>query len=137
MARLTAFLDANIMFSAALGGSSFKLLWELADAGHIELCSCQFCFTEAEENLRRKRPDRLEAYGTLRAGVAEVPDAPEGHTDADELVDEKDVPVLAAALAAGADVLLTGDKKHFGALMGRTDLPLRVRTVRAFLLEGP
>jgi predicted nucleic acid-binding protein len=52
-------------------------------------------------------------------------------------VTEKDAPVLAAALAAQADVLVTGDRKHFGALMDRDDLPLRVRTPRAFLLEGP
>ena len=38
---------------------------------------------------------------------------------------------------AGADVLITGDLKHFGALMERDDLPLRVRSPRAFLLEGP
>jgi len=48
----------------------------------------------------------------------------------------KDAPVLAAALAARADVLVTGDLKHFGALMDRDDLPLRVRSPRAFLLEG-
>jgi hypothetical protein len=51
-------------------------------------------------------------------------------------VAEKDAPVLAAARAARADVLVTGDLKHFGALMDRDDLPLRVRSPRAFLLEG-
>jgi predicted nucleic acid-binding protein len=53
------------------------------------------------------------------------------------LVVDKDAWVLAAALAAGANVLVTGDLKHFGALMERDDLPLRVRSPRAFLLEGP
>lgn len=58
-------------------------------------------------------------------------------TWARELVAEKDAPVLAAAATCGAAVLLTGDMKHFAALMERGDLPSRVRTVRAFLLEGP
>jgi len=40
-------------------------------------------------------------------------------------------------LIARADVLVTGDLKHFRALMDRDDRPLRVRSPRAFLLEGP
>ena len=32
---------------------------------------------------------------------------------------EKDLPVLAAALAGGCSHLLTGDLKHFGFLMGK------------------
>ncbi|RIH93108.1 hypothetical protein Mgrana_00906 [Meiothermus granaticius NBRC 107808] len=39
---------------------------------------------------------------------------------------EKDRPVLEAALQAQAQVLLTGDLRHFGPMMGRTDLPLLV-----------
>jgi predicted nucleic acid-binding protein len=53
------------------------------------------------------------------------------------LLPEKDAPVYATAVAAQARVLLTGDHKHFGELMKRDDLPLQVRSVRAFLLEGP
>jgi len=33
-------------------------------------------------------------------------------------MEAKDAPILAAAVAAGADYLLTGDKKHFGHLYG-------------------
>ncbi|MEX2535490.1 MAG: hypothetical protein WD273_07790 [Trueperaceae bacterium] len=36
-----------------------------------------------------------------------------------------------------ADVLLTADRKHFGDLMERKDLPVPVLTVREFLLHGP
>jgi predicted nucleic acid-binding protein len=70
--------------------------------------------------------------------VSLVPEPPaEALARARRLVTEKDAPVLAAALAARADVLVTGDLKHFGPLMQRADLPLRVRSPRAFLLEGP
>jgi predicted nucleic acid-binding protein len=62
---------------------------------------------------------------------------PEALASARRFVPEKDAPVLAAALAVRADVLVTGDLKHFGALKDRGDLPLRVRSPRAFLLEGP
>jgi hypothetical protein len=89
-------------------------------------------------NLERKRPDAHPALAPLLDVVEIVP--PGGPDDlkmAESLVVLKDAPVLAAALAARVDVLLTGDLRHFGDLMTRTDLPLRVRTVRAFLLEGP
>jgi len=32
----------------------------------------------------------------------------------------KDAPILAAALSANATVLVTGDRRHFGALFGKT-----------------
>ena len=50
------FLDANILFSAALGGPSFALLLELADTRSISLVTSPACVREAETNLERKRP---------------------------------------------------------------------------------
>jgi predicted nucleic acid-binding protein len=49
------------------------------------------------------------------------------------LAPDKDAPILAAAAGAKVAVLLTGDLRHFGGLTRRSDLPLRIRTVRAFL----
>ena len=131
---LKIFLDANVLFSAALGGSSFKLVWELSERGTFELLTSRYCRLEAERNLSRKRPKAQKDFHELLAQVREVPDvSPES---IGEMLPEKDRPVYVAAVAVGAHVLLTGDKKHFGALMARDDLPLRVRTVRDFLLEG-
>ncbi len=39
------------------------------------------------------------------------------------LLPEKDLPVLAACVAGGCGYLVTGDVRHFGGLMGRSDLP--------------
>ena len=36
------------------------------------------------------------------------------------LLPEKDRPVLAAAMQASCDALVTGDRRHFGRLYGRT-----------------
>jgi len=71
----------------------------------------------------------MEAVVTVPEAISDLPWA-EG------LVVSKDAPVLAATARAGAEALITGDLTHFGPLMERDDLPLRVRTVRAFLLEG-
>ena len=53
------------------------------------------------------------------------------------LLPAADAHVLEAAWSAGADALIIGDVRDFGALMARDGLGLRVRTPRAFLLDGP
>lgn len=138
MAPLIVFLDANVLFSAALGGPAFELIWELAHGEQIGLVTSAHCRIEAAANLERKRPRSAPGLGRLLSDVGLAPEPPaEVLASARRLVAEKDAPVPAAALAARADVLVTGDLKHFGALMDRDDLPLRVRTPRAFLLQGP
>lgn len=134
---MKVFVDSNVLFSAALGGQPFLLLWDIARAGKVQLVTTAYCHTEASDNLKHKRPDALECYATLMASVYEVPEDQSELAWAGELVPAKDAPILAAAVAAGADVLVTGDRRHFGQLPERNDLPLRVRTIRAFLLEGP
>jgi predicted nucleic acid-binding protein len=138
VAPLIVFLDANVLFSAALGGPAFQLIWELARRGRVRLVTSAHCRIEAAANLERKRPRSASRLGRLLSDVTLAPEPlPEALASARRLVPEKDAPVLAAALAARADVLVTGDLKHFGALMDRGDLPLRVPSPRAFLLEGP
>jgi len=133
------FLDANILFSAALGGPSFDLLLELGRTGRVRLVTSPACGREARTNLERKRSDRIEALDDLvLSTIAVVPvDAAPQKAWAQGHVDRADVHVLAAARALGADVLITGDVSHFGHLMERSRFPLRVRTVRAFLIQGP
>ncbi len=132
------FLDANVLFWAALGGPAFDLLLELAGRGRIRAVTSTACELEAAVNLSRKHPDRLESLDEVLHTVRVEDVDPETHAPwASALVHGGDVHVLAAARALGADVLVTGDVTHFGGLMERADLPLKVRTPRAFLLEGP
>ena len=136
MGPLGVFLDANILFSAALGGPSFELVWDLAKAGKIALLTSEYCRVEAEHNLMRKHPVRTPLL-TERLGNVTVLSAARVEDQESVALPEKDAPVYAAAVSARAAVLLTGDRKHFGELMTRTDLPLRVQTVRDLLLEPP
>jgi len=134
----TVFLDANVLFSAALGGATFALLFEIARRGRIRLITSAGCQLEAEGNLVRKRGDRVgRLHEILRDVDVTDPDVEAHISWAASLVPAGDVHVLAAARASNASVLVTGDVSHFGALMDRQDLPFRVRTPRAFLLEGP
>jgi predicted nucleic acid-binding protein len=138
VAALTVFLDANVLFSAAVGGPAFELIWDLARRGRIRLVTSAHCRAEAVANIERKRPRSVARLERALAEVALVPEPASRLVEAARrLLPEKDAPVLAAALEAGADVLVTGDLKHFSGLMERDDLPLRVRTPRAFLVEGP
>lgn len=131
---ITVFLDANILFSAALGGEAFAMLWELAQQRKVILCSSAYCLIEARRNIENKRPSALVNLETKLADVKVVAHAENVAFPVD--LNAKDLPVLAAAVAAGVDALLTGDVRHFGPLMDLRDLPLRVMTLRKFLLLG-
>lgn len=135
--RPLVFLDANILFSAALGGPSFALLLELAGTHRLSLVTSPACVREAETNLERKRPTARPVLSEVLTRVAVQPvDEDEHAAWAAALVDPDDIHVLAAARTVAADVLLTGDTAHFGPLMERDDLGIQVTTVRSFLLEG-
>ena len=132
------FLDANVLFSAAIGGEAFDLLFELASLGKARFVTSRMCELEARRNLERKRPDRVEALAGI-LGLAPAADVdPSEHLGwARTLAGDADAHVLAAARTLAAVTLVTGDLTHFGLLMERGDLPITIRTPRAFLMEGP
>lgn len=131
------FLDANVLFSAALVGPVFDLLLRLGRE-RIALLSSRACRVEAEVNIERKRPERQAALMQVFAVVASSAPPGEEHTEwAAALVHEGDVHVLTTARAAGASGLVTGDVTHFAPLMTRDDLSFKVATPKEFLLGGP
>lgn len=139
---MRVFLDANVLFSAALGGEVFRLIWRLAEQRQPRLLTSPLCLLEAEFNLERKRPQAvprlplLMRWATLNAESApEETPAEEYAQTLLEMLPEKDRPVLRAALQTQAEVLLTGDLRHFGPLMGLEGLPLQVLSPRDFILH--
>ena len=131
------FLDANILFSAAIGGPSFLLLLDLAGRGAIQLVTSEACVVEARTNLERKRPDAAPRLDALLVSVRIEASAPDDDLEwAATSIHPDDAHVLAATRTAGASVLVTGDTTHFGHLMGRRDLGIRVMTLRTLLVEG-
>ncbi len=132
------FLDANVLFSAAVGGQVFDLLFELQRRDKVRFVASRACELEARRNLERKRPDRAQALADiLRAASSADIDPSEHLAWAHALVGDADAHVLAAARSLAVATLVTGDLTHFGSLMEREDLPLTIRTPRAFLVEGP
>ncbi len=136
------FLDANVLFTAAYSpqGVSRALMEAGRGRGDVLLTS-HWAMAEAERNLLNKAPLALGAWPALRALLILVDEA----TAADiararalPLV-EKDAPILAAAWACAADMLVTGDVRDFGHLMEAGAHGLRVCTPRVALegLGGP
>ena len=136
------FLDANILFSAAYrDGSPALLLFELAIAGRCQLVTSEFAWDEAYRNIGIKHPRRLHELDTLRGRLEYAP-APSPAATAHAInqgLPDKDAPILAAAGLAGVDILVTGDRTHFGHLYSRNIGELRVLSLRETLerlLEG-
>jgi predicted nucleic acid-binding protein len=126
------FLDANILFSAAKSaGAVRELLSRLDRAGHV-LCVDAYVVEEARRNLALKGPAALEAFeemlGRCEAGPFRPTPLPPRIA---ELVHEKDRPVIAAAARMACDVLLTGDRTHFGALYGQRLVGVLVQSPRS------
>lgn len=108
-------LDTNVALSAVLGESAPRRLIELATEGEIELFSSAELLAEFSEVLARKRilrrferkrrsaPEALALYEAL---VETVLPASITATASDP----DDDAVLACALAAGVDLIVSGDR---------------------------
>lgn len=119
---MRVFLDANILFSAALGPrTKAHGLMELAPTRRCELLTLTYAIEEARRNLARKTPRALDSLRPLLATVtvAEPPSSGLLAWAEAEGLPPKDAPILAGAVAARADLLVTGDRRHFGHLFGR------------------
>lgn len=119
---LRVFLDANILFSACRpAGAIRQLLQQLEEQGHI-LVADHYVAAEARRNLEAKEGafavDVLDAL-LARIEVAALQPSSTVPAGLDWLV-EKDRPVLLAAIALKCNVLVTGDKTHFGIAYGQT-----------------
>lgn len=129
---IRVFLDANILFSAAWRAKNGLIrLWEM-DA--LKLVTSAYATIEAERNLARKRPAGVARLHVLMNSIeinSALATLEDGHG-----LPNKDVPILAAAVASQCPILLTGDIADFGHLLGRKVQGVRVLTVNMFLTEA-
>ena len=95
--------------------------FRLAEVGHCRPVASAFVVDEARRNGAVKAPDRLPLMGPLLEIVTLVSEPPPALVRRLESLplDGKDAPVLAAAVASNSDLLVTGDRRHFGHLHGR------------------
>ena len=110
------FLDANVLFGAAISsGGSARAIFEVADQyDGIALVVTEYVMEEALTNLEDKRAAGVPELLMLLDGIGFVPEPPEELAEAlrDRVPAPDDVPVLDGALYAGADILVTGNRRH-------------------------
>ena len=115
---MKVFLDANVYFAgfySPTGASS--VLLELIRLKKLEAFSSRLVLTEAERNLRLKaKPPILKTFHQFLKEIPLKicpPPAPGELAKYESFIHPKDVPVLAAAVAASVDFFITLDRRHF------------------------
>ncbi len=109
------FFDASALFAAAYSetGSARDLI-RLAIQKRIQAVISPEVLTETERNLTKKAPGKLEAFKQLLAVIEPeiVPSpTPEVVWEIEQYVAQKDAPIIAAAIAAKPDYVVTYDRR--------------------------
>ncbi|HUA33387.1 MAG TPA: PIN domain-containing protein [Candidatus Binataceae bacterium] len=127
----SVFLDANVLYSAAYRPDSRLLsLWKLP---RVVLLTSRYALAEARRNLSMDRPGAVPVPESLMRSTELAPVAEVELPDSLTLDDFKDRPILASAIAAHVEFLLTGDRCHFGHLYGKTIMGVKTLTSAEFL----
>lgn len=119
---MQVFLDANILFSATkTDGAVRALLRLMLERGH-ELVVDAYVIAEAQRNLQAKGPQALQVLDALLPRLVVGATAPIAAVAPADLawLPKNDRPVLAAAIRLRCDMLVTGDRTHFGSGDGRS-----------------
>ena len=117
---MKVFVDTNIMFSAILfPGSMPDLAFRKALSSPYEAITSDYCLAELRDTFIRKFPNKeyaLNAFLTsLIFSMQIVQTKTYEFSIETEIRDEKDRPVLRAAIDSESELLLTGDKDFFEA----------------------
>src|SRR5687768_6789856 len=121
-AHSSVFIDANVLFSAALTPSGIpRQLLALSALGLVHLVLSRAVMAEAIRNLQRKAPASLERLGPIfnSAGIRLVENPPQSAVDfwtAKGIAE--DAHVVAAAELTASEYLCTGDRRLVARLRG-------------------
>ncbi|MDZ7792911.1 MAG: PIN domain-containing protein [Spirochaetia bacterium] len=123
------FLDANILFSAAYSDAALRRLINDLEAASCSLVADRYVFEEALRNLTIQRAEAVPRLHVLVSVLTIVSThISSSAIPPDVHLPDKDIPVLASAIEAGCDILMTGDSRHFGPLFGRSIEGLSIRS---------
>ncbi len=122
---MRVFFNVNVLFSASNAQSNVRRLVELVFREHTVVTS-DFAWEEARRNVEVRRPDWLDGFAAM-AGRIEVVSSVLVNLPVE--LEEKDRPILCAAIRSGCVLLATGDRKHFGHLYGQSVAGVTVVTL--------
>lgn len=133
------FLDSNVLLSGLFSDKgSPRIILDLLTlnlpilAGATEL----YNLMEVERNLKKKMPAAIPLYHEYLPKLGlEVVALPSQETvrSMAGIIAEKDIPVLASAIACRAEYLITGDKKDFARLKTYKRYSLRIVSPSEFI----
>ena len=131
------FLDSNVIISGiySKAGPPGKIL-DLHTAGRIQIVVCKFVLEEVIRNIRVKRSKDIPA---LYAFLSNAPPLIVIDPDKNEILlwakylSHEDAIILAAAIHAGVDFFITGDKHFNSAALKSQKLNLKILTPAEFI----
>lgn len=135
--RIKVFIDTSVLIAgvASVSGASATVL-DLCEAESIQMVISRQVLVEADRNFSAKLPGLVTQFRqfmrNLAPLMAEDPPATAVERTA-ALIAQKDAAILAAALEAKVDYLITLDKKHFLKHKVKENIPLEVCTPADFL----
>jgi predicted nucleic acid-binding protein len=129
LGSLTVYLDSNVLFSASyITSSRFQNFWRLAGVAPV---TSPYAVTEVRRHI--KLSAQSVRFDKLIAATKMVSDSDSGFVPESIQLAEKDRPILAAAIAASVDYLITGDKSHLAHLYGSRVSGVRIISPSEFL----
>ena len=128
---MRVFLDANILFSASFPKSHLAGFLDQLQR-HAVLLTNTYATTEASRNIAAKQPASLAAHEQFVASLNVVPMR---MFDPGVTLADRDRPILCGAISGNVDYLLTGDKRDFGHLFGKTVRGVKIVNVQLLLTE--
>ena len=114
--KLRIVVDSNTLFSAFLYDGVPQECIDYIAQNHI-LIVPEYCLIETTRVIQRKRPDKAKEWDlfltTFDPFVVYKDQADPFMSEIPPIRDEKDEPVLAAAMSIKADIIITRDKDFF------------------------
>ena len=113
---LRVFADTSVLFAAVYSATGYaRELVLLAADGQLQIILSEDVIQEIERNLARKASAALPAWSVLldviSPEIVPSPDIDMVRATA-RYTEPKDAPIIAAALVAGCDYVVTFDQKH-------------------------
>jgi putative PIN family toxin of toxin-antitoxin system len=137
--KCKVFLDSNVLLSGLFSDKgSPRIILDLLTLNLPMLAAAtgRYNLIEIERNLKKKMPEAIPLYQRylpkLGLEIVAMPSRSTVISMAGDIA-EKDAPVLASAIACGAEYLITGDKKDFGRLKNVKKYDLRIVSPSEFV----
>ena len=137
--KCKVFLDSNVLLSGLFSDKGApRIILDLLTLNLPMLAGAtgRYNLMEVERNLKKRMPAAMPLYHEYLPKLGlEVVALPSQETVRSlvGVIAEKDIPVLASAIACGAEYLITGDKKDFDRLKKDKRYDLRIVSPSEFI----